>query len=567
MVIAIGVLTLGLVYPLVRISVQIATRDTWNKFTNFFAQPTSRSVVWNTVKLGLGVGVVGVGVAFLFAFVQTNVQMRGKRILHVIAMIPIVSPPFAIATAVIVMLGRNGIVTSQLFGVQYDIYGLDGLVLVLALSFFPVVYLNLRAMMERIDPALIEAATNLGASRRRVFRTVTLPLLVPGIASGFLLLFVEAIADLANPLVLGGNYTVLSSRAYIAITGEYDLGTGAVLSLLLIVPALTVYLVQRIVVQRKSVVTVTGKPSGTVRYVTDAWRWLFIVPAVLIALLIVMLYGTVVVGAFTQVLGVNNKLTLEHAKYVISGLGSEAMTDTTRLALLATPVAGMLGMVLAWLIVRKLRRGGGAVDFLAMLGAAVPGTVLGIAFLLAFRDPVEIFGVTLFPALAGGSTVFTGAAAILLMFVMRSIPAGVRAGVGALSQIHPSIEEASTSLGADDAITFRRVTIPLIRPALLSGLSFGFARCMTTLSPIVFLVTPDTKIMTSQILGEVDSGRFGNAFAYCLVLIAIVCAALGVIRLIVGDGSLRSEGAGRRRRIRDSQRQQRSIVGKQVHVP
>jgi iron(III) transport system permease protein len=251
-------------------------------------------------------------------------------------------------------------------------------------------------------------------------------------------------------------------------------------------------------------------------------------------------------GAFTKVLGVNNKLTFEHARYVLFGIGSKAMTDTTKLALLSSPVAGFAGMVIAWLVVRKLRRSSGFMDFIAMLGVAIPGTVLGIAYVLAFRNPNKVGPLTLLPTIAGGTAVATGALAILLILIIRSLPAGVRAGIGALKQIHPSIEEASTSLGADDLQTFRRITLPLIRPALLSGLSFSFARAMTTLSPIVFLTTPGTKIMTSQILAEVDAGRFGNAFAYCLVLIAIVLLGMTLMRLLVGSTRPRARIAARR---------------------
>ncbi len=535
----VSVLLVGLLFPLFRIFVHVLDDETWPKLTGFFSQEVNRQTVFHTMELGVLVGFFGVVVAFLFAYVQTQLDVPGKRILHLIALLPIVSPPFAVATAVIVLFGRNGMLSSQLLGITHDIYGLDGLTLVLVLSFFPVVYMNLLGMMQRLDPALVEAAKNLGAGQFTVLRTVTLPLLVPGFASGFLLLFVEAIADLANPLVLGGNYTVLSSRAYIAITGEYDLGTGAILSLMLVVPALSVFLLQRVISNRKSVVTVTGKPSGSPQYLTGWAKWPPYVVGVAICTLIVTIYATVIAGAFTRVLGVNNEFTLDHARYIFSGVGSEAMFDTLRLALIATPIAGLLGMVLSWMIVRKLGRSRGAVDFLSMMGIGIPGTVLGIAFLLSFRNPTKLFGVTVLPAFAGGSTFLSGSLAIGLMFLIRSVPASVRSGVGALQQIHPSIEEASTSLGATDTVTFRRVTIPLIRPALISGLSFGFARSMTTLSPIVFLVTPDTKIMTSQILGEVDGGRFGNAFAFCCVLIVFVAVVLGLIRLIVGDGALR----------------------------
>jgi iron(III) transport system permease protein len=251
------------------------------------------------------------------------------------------------------------------------------------------------------------------------------------------------------------------------------------------------------------------------------------------------MYGTVVLGGFVKIFGVNNEFTLDHYRFVLSGIGSDAMFTTTMLALIATPIAGMLGMVIAWLVVRKLKRTSGLMDFVGMLGLSVPGTVIGIGYAIAFNTPTIFGGRQWFPAVAGGSAAFGGAMAIVMVFVARSLPTGQRAGISALQQINPAIDEAATSLGASSLTTFRTVTLPLIRPALLAGLTYAFARSMTTLSPIVFITTPQTKIMTSQILSEVDSGRFGNAFAYCAILIVIVLSFIGLLNLAMLHPSIR----------------------------
>ncbi|HIC88532.1 MAG TPA: iron ABC transporter permease, partial [Anaerolineae bacterium] len=484
-------------------------------FLKYFTHPVYQRIMVNTVIMGLAVAAAGTALGFVLAFVQVRVDVPFKGFMHLMALLPIVSPPFAVATAAITLFGRSGIISYKLLGFRYDIYGLDGLVFVLALSFFPVAYLNLVGMMRALDPALDEAAINLGAGKWHIFRTVTLPMLIPGIASSFLLLFVEAIADLANPLVLGGDFTVLASRIYIAIIGEYDVIAGAVLSVILLIPSLTVFILQRYWVSRKSVVSVTGKPSGRFLLITERLpRWILFAVAFFFSLLVLLIYGTVFVGAFTRILGINNELTLDNFRFVFFGYGSEAMTDTVFLSAIATPVAGLLGMLIAFLVVRKQFTGRSALDFASMLGIAVPGTVLGIGYILAFNSPVMLGRIILFPKLTGGAALLGGALSIVIVYVVRSMPAGVRAGVAALQQIDPAIEEASISLGADSAATFRKITLPLIRPALLAGLIYSFARSMTSLSAIIFLTTPETKIMTHQILNEVDAGRFGNAFAY-----------------------------------------------------
>ena len=540
-----------IILPILAMVRESLTPEGQEQFANFLGQSTYQTIISNTLVLGLTVATLGTLLGFLFAFVQVKVKAPFKRFMHIMALVPIISPPFALASAIILLFGRNGMILRGVFGTRClwgagrtcnDIYGLDGLTIVLSLSLFTVAYLNLKGMMEALDPALEEAATSLGGSKWRVFRTVTVPMLLPGILGSFLLLFVEAIADLGNPLVLGGNFEVLSTRIYVSVIGLYNTLSAAVLSVILLVPSLTVFVIQRYWVNRASVVSVTGKPTGTPQQITHpVVRWSLWGIVMAVCLLIVMIYGTIVAGAFTRVLGVNNEFTLENFNFVLSGYGSEAMIDTTTLSAIATPIAGLIGIVIAFLVVRKQFFGRGALDFATMLGIAVPGTIIGIGYLLVFNNDITLTlgdnTFVLLPKLTGGRAVFGGALAIVLVYIIRSVPAALRSGVSLLSQIDPSIEEASISLGADNAQTFRRITLPLIRPAFLSGLIFAFARSMTTISAIVFLTTPQTKIMTAQILNEVENGRFGNAFAYCVILIIIVLVAIGILYGIVGSTS------------------------------
>ena len=532
------VLILGLliVYPLVRILSTAFSPAGSAVVGSMVTSAVNRGIVVNTVILGVVVGGLGTLLGFVLAYVHVRVAMPGKKVVHLLSLLPIVSPPFAVATAIITLFGRRGLITHGLLGADTNIYGLTGLSVVLVLSFFPVAYMNFKGLLESLDPALDEAAANLGANRWAAFRTVTIPMLVPGFASSFLLLFVEAIADLANPLVIGGDFTVLASRAYIAITGEYDVPAGAAYSLVLLLPSMLVFLVQRYWVGRKSVVSVTGKPAGTRQLITTGrTRVALVTLAWSVSGLIVLVYLTVFVGAFVKILGINNTFTLDNFAYVLSGIGNESIKDTTTLALVATPVAGLLGMLIAWLVVRKLRRLNGVLDFLGMLGLAVPGTVVGIGYAIAFNQPLIVGNRMFFPALGGGAAFFGGAVAIVMVYVIRSLPTGQQSGIASLKQIDPSIDEASASLGANSTTTFRKVTLPLIRSAFLTGLIYAFARSMTTLSPIIFITTPQTQIMTKQILSEVDAGRFGNAFAFCTLLLVIVLAVMGLLSLIVRD--------------------------------
>jgi iron(III) transport system permease protein len=224
---------------------------------------------------------------------------------------------------------------------------------------------------------------------------------------------------------------------------------------------------------------------------------------------------------------------LSHFQYLLGGFANGAIKTTTTLALIATPLSGIFGMLIAWLVVRKVRRGSEALDFLGMLGIAVPGTVIGIGYAITYNDPVKIAGVTVFPQVAGGAALIGGSIAIIMVYIIRSSPAGQRSGIAMLQQIDPAIEEASASLGAAGGKTFRLVTLPLISGAFLSGLMYAFAHSMTTLSPIIFLVTPDTSILTQKILAEADQGRYGNVFALCCILIMLIMIIGGLINLLV----------------------------------
>jgi iron(III) transport system permease protein len=458
--------------------------------------------------------------------VQVRTEFRFKRVLHYITLIPVVSPPFAVAMSIITLFGRSGLISNRWLGVRYDIFGPDGLILALVISFMPISYLSFVGMLQAFDGSLEEAANDLGAGLGTRLRTVVLPLLAPGIANSFLLLFVSAIADLGNPLLLGGNFDVLSSRIYLAIVGEFNLDSASVFSVLLLVPSFIVFVLQYLWLRKKSFVTVTGRPARGSRPIRD--RRLTIplrVVAVAFSSFIALVYGWIIVGAFTKVWNINFSPTLDHIRFVAEGPGREALADTIKLAAAATPIAGLAGLLIAFVVTQRRFRGRGILDFASIVGVAVPGTVVGIGLILAFNTP-RLGGVV--PKLTGT------AAIIVLAFVVRALPGVVRVSVGSLNQLSGSLEEASVSLGATRAQTFRRIILPLIRSSVFASLVWAFARSMTSLSPIIFLVTPQWRIMTAQILNEAEQVRFGNAAAYSLVLIGVMLLAMAVLALTTG---------------------------------
>jgi iron(III) transport system permease protein len=520
-----GLLGLFIVYPLVRVFWVAFTPDgalSLRLFREAAGHWFIRRALWNSLVAGALTAVLGTALGYVFAYALMRTDIPGKRLLGVIAILPIISPPFVGALSIILLLGNNGLVTRQLLGIRdFPIYGLPGLLLAQVLTFFPVAYLVLRGVLESIDPALEDAAMDLGAGRGQVFRRVTLPLSVPGIASALLVLFIESVADFGNPLILGGSgFPVLSVQVYLQVTGMFDLPGGAALAVILLVPSVTAFLVQRYWVGRRRYVTITGKPGrAVIKAVSPLAWWLLLAVTAGLGLAILTFYAVIVVGAFSRTWGVDHTPTLRNFTYV-AGVGLETIRDTLTIALSSTPIAGLLGMLIAFLVVRRRFPGRRAMELVSILNFAVPGTVLGIGYILAFNEPPLLL---------------TGTALILVAnFVFRYVPVGIQAGTAVLRQIDPAIEEAAANLGATTATTFRRVTLPLVVPAFFSGLVFTFVRAMTAISAAIFLVSADWNLMTVQILSQTEAGRLGAAAAFSVVLIALILAVIGLIRLALG---------------------------------
>lgn len=402
----VGVLVAGafiltfIVWPLWRVIAQgfftPAGEFSLQYFARYF-EPNYARAYWDilgwTLEMGILTALGSTALGFLFAYTVVRCDIPFKGLVHALTLLPTISPPFAIALAAILLFGRSGLVTRDLLGMRFgpginDIYGLDGIIFCQIITYFAITYLILRGLLERIDPSMEEAALSLGASKWHIFRTVTLPLMTPGIAAAFLLMFVESLADLGNPILIGGNITVLSTQIWIAVNGEHDLQKGAALSLVLLIPTLTVFVLQRYWVSRRSYIAVTGKPtSGAATFVKEPFvRWTFITLTALTLFLIIALYVTIFVGSITKLWGINNSLDLSHYEAVLKR-GLEAILDTTFLSALATPLAGIAGVVIAFLVVRKTFSGKETVDFMSNLGGAVPGTILGIGYILAFIRP------------------------------------------------------------------------------------------------------------------------------------------------------------------------------------
>lgn len=515
----IGVFVVFPVIKLIERSLFVNGQFTWSIYQNIFRYLPP---LWRSLHVGAVTAVIGTLVAFIFAYALNRTDIRFKGFFRAIALLPIISPPFLLALAAILLFGNVGFFT-KLLGIDSFIWGFNGLVITETLSYFPIAFIILEGVLRGIDPALEEAGYNLGASRLRVFLTVTLPLAVPGLASALLLVFVESLADFGNPMIIGGRYTVLSSEAYFSIQ-SFNIPRGISLAILLLVPPLIAFFLQQYWISRRSRITITGKPSTASPQKLPAYLKVPLFATVtFFAGVILLFYGTVVAGSFSKAWLVDNSFSLNNYIDAINR-GAEHFKDTVLIAATSTPVVGVLGMLIAFLVVRKRFVGKGLLEFSSMMTFALPGTVVGIGYILAFNTP---------------PLVLTGTALIIgLAFVFRNMPVGIRAGIASLQQIDHSIEEASTNLGASTTRTFTRITLPMILPAMFAGMAYSFVKCMTAISAVIFLVSGKWQLVTVKILAEIDNGNFGTAAALAVLVILISLAALAGMWVFVGRSAM-----------------------------
>ena len=473
----------------------------------------------NSLWLALAVSATGTILGYLFALLVTRTAMPKamKALLSAVTLLPLISPPFTSSISLSLALGPNGYLLKLFHLPDFQIYGFLGTWLSETLTYFPVAYMVISAVLETMSANLDDAAMSLGASSGRILRTVTIPLSMPGIANSFLLLFGSSLADFATPLILGGHqFPVLPTQAYLEITGMFDLHSGASLSLMLLVPTLIVFWLQRVVVGGKNYVTVTGKSGAQ-----SAFSPLPVVMKVVISLVcalvlafVLYLYGIILVGSFVKTWGITNTPTMANYQYACK-FGRKAITDTLKIAFVSTILGSMLGVVIGFILQRKQFIGHRLLEIGSMLNYALPGTVVGIAYIIAFNKKPFL--------LTGTMTILVAA------YVFRYYATSIRSVMASLEQIDPTLEEASASLGASTAGTFLHVTVPLVIPAVLTGLRYLFIHSMTAISATIFLVSVRWTLLTSRILESMTELQFTQACAFSIILIIIVFIADGLM--------------------------------------
>lgn len=494
-------------------------------------QPYIVRVITNSLSVAGTVGILSTLFGLAFALYTTRIAKRTAFIGKIFSILPIVTPPFVVGLGVTLMLGRSGYVTA--FLVEYLgfssnwLYGFTGIVIAHTLALTPMAFMILEGALKSIHPSVEEAAYTLRSNRYQAFFYIIFPLLKPALANAFLVVAIQSLADFSTPLVLGGSFDVIATQIYFYIAGsQLDYASASTLGTILLVFSLAIFVIQYLWIGNRSYVTVSGKSyRGDVQDLPSGMKWLIICTLGFWVAFNFVLYGSIFYGSFTVNWGVDYTLTLNN--YIsLFGQGFSdgawpSLIQTVIFAASAAPITALFGLLIAYVTVRRNFKGKKTLEFLTLLCFAVPGTVAGVSYILAFNNaPIYLTGTGII---------------IILSMVMRNMPVGMRAAIAGLGQLDKSLDEASLSLKAGSFKTIFFIVLPLLKPALLSALVTSFVRAMTTVSAIVFLVTADTRVATSYILNRVEDGEYGIAIAYGSILIVVMMAIIFIFDWIVGD--------------------------------
>jgi iron(III) transport system permease protein len=484
-------------------------------YVDFFSKRYYWEALKNSILLAITTTILVVCIAFCFA----HLGLRGPDIfkgpLRLLSLLPLIAPPFIFALSLIVIGGRKGILTKA-FMLPFHIYGWPGVIIAQTITFLPLGYLMIENVLRSLSPNLDEAASDMGASDLQILFKITIPLAAPGILKAALLVFIMSIADFGNPMLIGGGVPFLATKAYFLWISEANLEMAAVFCVFLVIPSMIIFIVHEYILKGKMYTTIGGKPQQTEKKkISPTIVAPMMVIATPVSLMILLCFGVIFVGAFTKILMVDNSFTLAHFE---SQNGIRSLMSSLKFAFSAALIAPVIGITLSYILVRKripLKR---ALEFLALLGFAVPGTVMGVGYILAFNSP---------------PLKLTGTFAIMVINeAFRNLSVGLEAGVSKLQQVDVSIEEAAVDMGASAFQTFTRIVLPLISSAFVAGFIYTFMVGMIAVSAVIFLISPGNYLASLYILSVAEEGFLGMACAISVMLILVVLACLGSLRLL-----------------------------------
>ena len=521
---------LFLLYPLISmLSKSVVGEDgqfTWYFFERVFTKKYYRKAIMGSLKISATVTLVTVLIATPLAYIMSTIKIKGAGMLQILILVSSMSAPFIGAYAWIMLCGRNGTITNFLmdtFGIKlFDIYGFTGCVIVMSLQLYSLVYMFVSGAFKNMDNSLIEASESLGGGGMRKIFKVVLPLIMPTLLSGALMVFMRTFADYGTPMLIGENYNtlpVIVYKEFLSEIGSSD-GLAAAISIIAIVITTCVFLLQKYIANRK-VFSMSALHPVEAKKITGVKNVLAHAYCYILVGLAIMPQCYVIYSSFRRTSGklYTDGYWLGSYKEAFETVGS-SIVHTYALAFAAIAVIVLVALLVSYIVVRRRNLANAVIDIVSMFPETVMGSILGIALLTTFnKKPLLLTG---------------GAFIMILSYTIRRLPYTIRSSSAILRNISPSIEEASINLGASDAKTFFKVTVPMMMPGVISGAILSWIMIITELSTSIILYTTKTKTMTLEIYSQIIRGNDGVASAISAILTFSTIIALAAFFKISG---------------------------------
>ena len=482
-------------------------------FTKFFGKPYYWTTLLNSFKVTVCSTIIAAAIGLPMAYLMRSYKIPGSKYLNIFIVISYLSPPFIGAYAWIQLLGRNGFFTNLLhswFGIKFaGIYGFTGIVLVFSLQSFPLIYMYVSGALKNLDSSLNEAAESLGCNAFQRVTQIIMPLVMPSLLAGSLLVFMRVFSDFGTPMLIGEGYRTFPVLIYTQFMGEVSTDDHFAASLCVIVIAITLLLffLQRFLAKRYAYSMTALKPMQPVaaKGSEKLFTYLFVFGMVFIAMLPQL---TVIFTSFLEMTGngsfYTGNFSLMNYENTLFAKDNNSILNTYVFGLCAIAIVVVLGILISYLTVRKPSVLTSLLDTLTMFPYIIPGSVLGIALLSGFNSGVI--------ALSGTALI------IIISLTIRRMPYTIRSSTAIITQISPSIEEAAISLGSTEFQSFRKIMVPMMLPGVLAGAIMSWITLISELSSSIILYTSNTSTLTVAIYAEVIRSNFGNAAAYSTIL-------------------------------------------------
>lgn len=519
--IILAVYALFLIFPLVKLlfqAIYVNGQFTLEHFSEFFSRSYYTKTITNSFVVSISATIITLIIGIPLAYFYQMYEIKGKTILQIIIILCSMSAPFIGAYSWILLLGRSGLVTQFIYNLtgfkMPSIYGFNGILLVLSLQLFPLVFLYVSGALKNIDNSLLEASENMGCSGFKRFFTVVIPLCMPTILAATLLVFMRAFADFGTPLLIGEGYRTFPVIIYNAYFSE--VGTnhafGAAVSVIAILITAIIFLFQRFINSKFQFTMNALHPIE--RKTLHGWK------SILVHLycwgIVLIAFAPQVYVIYTSFQKTSGKLfvegySLDSYRQAFANMG-RAIPNTFLIGGAALLIVIVLAILISYLVVRRNNTANKVIDTLSMIPYIIPGSVVGIALVIAFNTKPLIL---------------TGTATIMIVaLVIRRIPYTIRSSVAVLQQIPMSIEEAAISLGSTKLQAFFKITVPMMANGILSGAILSWITIITELSTAIILYNLNTITLTLAIYVNVSRGSYGVAAAYATILTATTILSL-----------------------------------------